>query len=165
MSSVSLVKAELFCLTFRAVFQFSSHTHWCVLENGAILNMWRIVILKWQLGYPKFQLMQKKVVWLADGILFFSSSSSLVFGHWFSTLLWFAQNPLWVFKPTQSSWTRTNPYPYPWRQVGVCAGKGTGNPGKPQGYLWQSLITVHLTPPSFSLVSPTHQVSQCCQSA
>ena len=135
MSSVSLVKAESFCLTFGAVFRFSPHAHW-------VLDMWRIVILMRQLGYPKFQLMQKKVVWLADGILFFSSSSSLVFGHWFCTLLWFARNPLRVFKPAQSSWTRTNPYPYLWRQVGVCTGKGTGNPGKPQGYPWQSLDTV-----------------------
>ena len=36
--------------------------------------------------------------------------------------------------------TLTHQNPYPWWRVQVCWGKGMGSPGKPQGYLWQSLI-------------------------
>ena len=39
--------------------------------------------------------------------------------------------------------TRGNPYPC-WR-VRVCPGKGTGSPGIPQGYPWQSLFSGQIT--------------------
>ena len=39
-------------------------------------------------------------------------------------------------KPT----TPTCQNPYPWEQVYILGGMGTGSPGNPQGYPWQSLI-------------------------
>src|ERR1700684_4117706 len=62
-------------------------------------------------------------------------------------------NPHLPVKPKQTL-TLTRQNPYPWERVRVCTGKGTGSPGKPQGYPRQSLIlgipAIHPSPIIFA---------------
>ena len=87
---------------------------------------------------PGFQLMQKKKLWLMDGMLF----SYLV-----TSYMYF---PFIFVKPVLGFWTcetlRTLTHTLlkhvPAPRVRVDMGMGMGSPGKPQGYLRQSLVVV-----------------------
>ena len=142
------VKAAFSFPTSATAFLFSPHVQQCVLVSGAVLDMLRMVILR---QYNLHKIVCTKYV--LCGFVFWNSHVGCM--HW---LLWHMRTPIrvcWLIKPgirysnprlpvnPELTLTLTCQDPYPWERVRVCPGKGTGSPGKPQGYPRQSLTSTN----------------------